>query len=245
YQLSHHYNNGVKSFVISSSGNAAVSAAAYAALVDIELDIFVAEKVNPVKLQLIEKHTNNNIRVRQSKKPKSDAIKFASENNAFNLRGSLDHNAVIGFKTIAYELAEQAPDTDAIFIPCSSGTSSVGIAEGFHESDMNVRINVCQTTKIHPIAKEYDSDYQMSVSSMADAISDRVAHRKQQVTELIESTGGFGWVISDDELLKARKLLPLVDFEISNNSLLSLAGLIKSLEAGNSYNAPTLLISGK
>ena len=245
YQLSVHTASGRSKYVISSSGNAAISAAAYSKLLGVELDIFVASKVNKDKLKKIRQYESDKIKIHQGSRPKSEAMKFAVKNNAFNLRGSKDPEAVIGFKSIAYELAEQAPNTDAIFIPCSSGTSTVGIYEGFKEMNMNVAIHVCQTARINPIAKEFDKNFNPSSASLADAISDRVAHRKKQVVELIKETNGYGWVIDDSEILKARDALPLTGMDISANSLLSVAGMLKAREHNIEYIKPTLLISGK
>lgn len=245
FQLSTHFSKGVTSFVISSSGNAAVSAAAYSNLMGVSLNIFVSDKISEQKLLRIEKHTSSLVKIHKSKRAKSDTIKFATENDVTNLRGSQDDNAIIGFQTIAYELVDQLPKIDAVFIPCSSGTSTIGVANGFRELGKNVAIHICQTERIHPIAKEFDEHFHTSATSLADAITDRVAHRKDDVINVLESTNGDGWVLSDMDIDSAKKMLNNKNINnISYNSLLSVAGYLKAKNNNYDYNYPVALISG-
>jgi len=244
YQLSYHIASGKRKFVISSSGNAAVSAAAYAGLAGVELDVFVAEKVNPLKLEKLSKFENGSVRIHQSAKPKSDAVKFASEEKAFNLRGSQDEAAVTGFKTIAYEICKQYPEVSEVFIPCSSGTSTVGIAKGFNEHKKAVKIFICQTSKIHSIAKTFDHHFVSVTKSFADAITDRVAHRKNEVVDIVKKSGGGGFVVNDALLYQAEDIVEKQGLSYSYNSLLSLAGLLKAQTQGIELLNPVVIASG-
>lgn len=250
-QISKLYSEGYKHLVISSSGNAAISAAAYCELAGIKLDIFVSKNIEKSKLQKLTAYSLQLITLHQSDRAKSDAIRFAKDNNIPNLRGSADNDAIIGFKTISYELYEQNPDIDAIFIPCSSGTSTIGIYQGYQDMKANglkltaPALHICQTERIHPIAKELDQNYIESNDSLAPAISDRVAKRKTNVLNAIKETKGSGWVISD-ELLKTTKQIAteIIKDDISYNSLLSLAGYLKACSLGLKTKTPCLLFSG-
>ncbi len=248
YQMSKHVQEGKSRFALSSSGNAAISAASFAKKYSLQLDIFLSKTINPNKLAEITTISNSTtgININISDKPRSNLIKFVNSNsNVTNLRGSTDPHAISGYKSIAYEIVEKFPNVDAIFIPCSSGTSTLGIAEGFSELNKLVSIHICQTTKINPIARTFDSNYSSSESSLGDAITDKVAHRKRSVVELIQQTQGSGWTISDEELMNAQILADAWDFEcLTYNSLLSLAGLLKSKETKNIYTYPVLLFSG-
>jgi threonine synthase len=242
FQISYHASQGITDFVISSSGNAAISAAAYLNIVEkANLKIFVSDHINPAKLAKLNALTSEKNVMVQSNSPKSDAIKAAAENSAFNLRGSRDDKAKVGYKTIAYEIAKDYPQVDAIFIPCSSGTSTIGIYEGFKEKDLFPQIHIVQTSKINTIAKELDNNFIASESSLADAITDRVAHRKQEVLSAIKQTKGNGWVATDVELEEAKEK---INSEYSYNSLLAFAGYFKAVKAGNQFKAPLILASG-
>jgi len=249
FQISHHHSKGVGKMIISSSGNAGISAAAYCSLTEIHLAVFVSSKVNPAKLEKLNKFATKspNITINFSKRPKSDAIKYTKSGDYVNLRGSTDEMAIPGFKTIGYELAEELREIDAVFVPCSSGTSTIGIAKGIKEKiDRLPAINICQSTKIHPIAKNFDVLYTPTETSIADAISDRVAKREDEVVSLIEQSDGFGWILSDQDLqncvefLKEKTKLP----NLTPNGVLSFAGFIKALKRKKIYKNPVCIISG-
>lgn len=249
YQISYYYSLKAKQLIISSSGNAAISAAAYTNLTNMKLAVFVSNKMNKDKLKRLNKISgeNENITLNFSSRPKSDAIKFARGGDFINLRGSTDEIAVPGFKTIAYELFDKLIECDAIFIPCSSGTSTTGISRGY--DDLRVKtpaIHICQTTKIYPIAKDYDILYTPTKTSIADAISDRVAKRKAEIEKIISESNGFGWILSDIDIknalnfLQRKTKLP----DLTPNGVLSFAGLIKALRRHKNFKNPVCIISG-
>jgi threonine synthase len=244
YQIAFHMEKGTRSFVISSSGNAGVSAAAYAGLAGVKLDIFVSDNINTTKLAKLELLKSDKIVIHVGPKPKSDAIKFASTTAAYNLRGSADDAAIVGFKTIAYELIEQYPDIDSIFLPCSSGTSAMGIYQGFIENGKKVKIYICQTSKIHSIASRFDRSFVKTDKSFADAITDRVSIRKMEVINAVKESEGSGFVINDALLYQAKEITENAGLFYSYNSLLGLAGLLKARAKGIKLIKPVILASG-
>lgn len=246
YQIARHMQDGKTKFAISSSGNAAISASFIAKLYKLELYVFVSDSIHYEKLNRINdiiKGTQN-ITLSKSQKPRSDLIRFLKNNPDFtSLRGSTDEYAPQGYKSIAYEIVKNNQNADAIFIPTSSGTSALGIALGF--SELNIPIHICQTEKVYSIAKVFDSNFQSSKSSLADAITDKVAHRKEQLIEVINQSQGFGWVISDTELIEAKSKINSFNIgEYSYNSILAYSGLQKALQAGYRFTNPVLLFSG-
>jgi len=264
YQMSYYYQKGFDKFIISSSGNAAISAASYSQLFKCHLDIFISKNIPPDKFKRLlkackvrnldqitlkkKKISLKNINIFISKRPKSQSIKYLNINkNYVNLRGSTDPAAIKGFKTIAYELASISKKADSIFIPCSSGTSSVGIAKGFRDMGLKIPpIHIVQTTKIHPIASNFDNSFSKTPKSKATAISDRVANRKEDVIRIIQKSKGSGWVINDKRVLEAQNLLlEKCKINVSTDASLSLAGLQKAIDSGYNIKKPILIISGK
>ncbi|MBD3362536.1 pyridoxal-phosphate dependent enzyme [Candidatus Dojkabacteria bacterium] len=247
FQIAFYLQQGKKRFVISSSGNAAISALSCCQKYNLELDIFVSNKIEDYKLKKITDIIDIKF-VHKSKRPKSDAMKFSRKTGAVNLRGSKDEKAVIGFQTIAFELIKQMPNADAVFICCSSGTSTVGIWQGYQVYNFEgiyPQIHIVQTSKIHPIAKEFDTDFKITKSSLAGAVCDRVAHRKLQVLEIIRESNGSGWVVSDQELIIVKKNLSAKGIEIEGyNAYVSFAGLQKALKNGFQFDNPVCIISG-
>jgi threonine dehydratase len=254
YQISMHLDRGKDRFVISSSGNAAISAAAYVSVGGGCLDVFVADTVNKEKLKKLQSLAakSSKIMVHQEKQAKSAAVRFARGHDAVNLRGSHDDLALPGYKTIAYELAyHDYPDIDALFIPCSSGTSALGILQGFKEVGYDkVKIYLCQTSKVHALAKEFDLDFTTADLSLADAIVDRVAFRKAELIKLLKENGGGGYVISDAELKQVQEKAGEPAAGYSYNSLLGFAGLYKALTIHQRhglelpFKMPVILASG-
>ena len=260
FQISSYFQKGEKSLVISSSGNAGISAVSYAKMAGIGMHVFVSNELSEDKLkrlELVAKHGDVNkedeiepkVTIHKSERAKSDGIKFALNNHLTNLRGSTDDTAVVGFRTLGYEIAKVTDIVDSVFVPCSSGTSTLGIYEGLREMEAELtgkfpQIHIIQTTKVNPIAKEFDRNFEESETSLGDAIVDNVAHRKDDVVELVKKSGGSGWVISDIEILEAKELLETEKIFVSNTSALSVAGIIKAARANYNINSPLAIISG-
>lgn len=248
YMFSHYLSQGNKKFVISSSGNAAVSSAMIAHKAKVELNIFLSKKTPQKKIERIEEAISNypKIKIHFSQKAKSSAIKFATETHSVNLRGSTDDIALIGYKSIAYELYDENPNIDAIFVPTSSATGALGIYLGYKEiTDKIPQIHIVQNQRIHPIAKEFDKDFNFVESSIVDCINDKVAKRKKGIVDVINKTNGFGWVVSDKEILQAIEKTKQLELDNqSPNSHLATAGMIKALNNNHKFSSPCLIFSG-
>lgn len=167
--------NGVNSFVISSSGNAALAALRSVAAhnknksrAPLKLKIFAGQNIAGNKLQILKKEIeetkcgaivtesvkgydlNDNITLEQVDNPKQSAMKFETENGAKWLRSSTDPIAAAGYQGLAEELAK-IENLSAVFIPTSSGTSAQGLAEGFKSLEIHPQLHIIQTTTAHPI----------------------------------------------------------------------------------------------
>ncbi|MFA5211011.1 MAG: PLP-dependent lyase/thiolase [Patescibacteria group bacterium] len=255
----------IKKFIISSSGNAAL-AAIFAVQnhnsnneEKIQLSIFVGKNINTEKLKRLNVLIENdkNIILKQVNNPKQEAFKtekqnFQNEKTKF-LRQSTDENALIGYQELAEELIN-IPNLKAIFIPTSSGTTAEALGNSFEEMKKHEKIkeipeiHIVQTTSCFPIAQEIFKQKITKEKSLADAIVDKIAHRKNKVLEKIKNSQGSAWIINNEEIKKAQELIAEnCDLAISNNSALSFAGLLKALENNwkfNSKDAVVCLITG-
>ncbi|MEK7083799.1 MAG: pyridoxal-phosphate dependent enzyme, partial [Patescibacteria group bacterium] len=83
--------------------------------------------------------------------------------------------------------------------------------------------------------------------SIASAIVDKVAHRKNAVVNMVQETGGSGWIVTDEEIQSAIKLMEETKhLLISPNSALSVAGLAKAIQNGWKWTgAVVCVITGK
>lgn len=247
YQISYYINSGVKEFVISSSGNSSISAAALLQNRPEKLTIFLSEKAEQTKLNRLNKYIGNsgNITTVFTKRPVSQAFQYAKKTGATLLRGSTDRIAPEGYKSIAFELIDSEAIINNIILPCSSGTTTSGIYKGYEFLGQKCpTIHVVQTEFVHPIADNFDKNFQQKTSSIAKAIVDRVAHRQNEVNEILIKTGGKGWIVSDEEILSAQQLLSKYNIECSNEGAMTIAAIFKANVSGLKLDNSVCIITG-
>ncbi|MFB6181964.1 MAG: PLP-dependent lyase/thiolase [Candidatus Magasanikbacteria bacterium] len=235
--INHYSKQDKRKFVISSSGNAALAAAKKVldAEDEIKLKIFVGKKINTDKLTKIKElaQKSSQIELEQKQRPKQSAFQKNKESDWVYLRQSTDDIALKGYKILANELSK-IEDLQAVFIPASSGTTAQGIFEGFKENKNNSKqipeIHIVQTEYCHPIAEEFDQDFQdQDNRSIASAIVDKIAHRREKVIEAVKESSGSGWVLSDEKIKEAQNIVKKnTDLDISANSALSIGALQKA-----------------
>jgi len=247
------------SFVISSSGNAAIAAIHSVQSHNknnddnLSLTVFVGKKIHEKKLDILQNliEHDSHIGIRQVERPKQSAFKIQQEHaeTSINLRQSTDDSALLGY----YELAEEInniPNLQAIFIPTSSATTALGLAYAFDVlspspwgGEQHPEIHIVQTTACHPIAEHFDTDFETTDTSSAGAIVDNIAYRKKEILQAIKKSDGSGWVINDEQIKQAQELLRTTcHIAVSANAILSLAGLQKSLKKGRHYNGVVVCI---
>ena len=216
YWISFWHWKGAKECAIASSGNSAVSAAAYCQKAGMRLHAFVSEKISPKYLERLQAFPG--VTIYKGKLPRKEAIQFVNKQHIPGLFSSKDDLALEGYKTIAFEIVEQVPRRlQHIFVPVSSGATVEGIYQGFRAlsqqtGGLSLRwdnpisvpaLYVVQTARVHSIAEEFDSDFSEEDTSAAKSIVDRVAPRRQRISEIVKNTGGSGYVIAQKELEEA------------------------------------------
>lgn len=258
-QIELHLEHGAKGFVISSSGNSAISATYKCIQENIPLTIFISEKISARKLKRLSEVLGaemerglstkiGKISIIFSRKAISDAFRFSEENSLVNLRGSVDPLAIEGYTTIADELLQQNSKITDIFIPSSSGTSAYGIYTGYkritEDAEITIpRFQICQTSAVHTLVKDLTNDLELkSEHSIVDSIVDRVGHRREQIKSIIEDTEGKGWVIPDKEVLHAESQDILMK-NFSYESALALASAMRFVKSNDDELLPLILIS--
>lgn len=245
YMIEQHAKGGHRHFAISSSGNAALAAALYIAEYNdkyaeqpIDLQIFVGEHVNADKLAKIMEIVarDHNITVTQNDKPKQSVHILNKKGEAKSLRQSIDPLALIGYQSLVDEL-RNIPNIGAIFVPTSSGTVAEALSSHFPT-------HIVQTSYCHPIAEVFDPERRtLEGESVADAIVDKVAPRKEGLSKLVHT----GWIVNNEEIENAIDIARKeTGLEISANSALSVAGLMRSLKLGFISEGPIVcLITGR
>ncbi len=223
FQIENLKKQGFKSAVISSTGNAAISASHFCHLNQIELTVFLSPKVNQNKLALIKK---NNCQIIFSKKPISDAIKFSKKNNSYLLRQSTDPSALIGYQEIGKELMKELPQITSIFIPVGSGTTLLGISQALNPS---VKIYAVKPKK----------------TTLTDALTVKFQPLKNKIISAVKNSKGSELIIQNKDILEAQKILGTNHIKTSLEGAMTFAGLKKSIK-NNLYigNYPVIILTG-
>lgn len=241
--IEHYAKSGQSNFVISSSGNAALAGALYIQTHNrnhpekqLTLKIFVGKKIPAKKLAAITSLTDEYISVEQISNPKQSAF-TAEKSGAIWLRQSTDDTALTGYEELAGELA-RIPNLSAVFIPTSSGTTAVGLHLGFKKLGTNPQIHIVQTPACHPFVLSEEKG-----NSLADAITDKVAHRREGIKGTIKESDGDSWIASDEEIRAAQKIiLDSAETKTSPNGILGVSGLIQAIKKGRKFSGPIVCI---
>lgn len=130
YQLNYLLSSGVKKAVLSSSGNAAISTSQLLPKDgNLKLFTFLSKKTSPEKLAAIQ-HSPNFIPILSSRPLR--LAKYAIKHFKLrDLRPSQDANAIIGFRSLGFEIFEQKPQVKNIFSFATSFASILGIQEAY------------------------------------------------------------------------------------------------------------------
>lgn len=236
------YSCGKKDLVLSSSGNAAISAAKYSQIADINLYAFVSPSINPGKLKKLEELK---AKVFISPRPVSEAIKFSQKNNFLSLRPSRSEYGNEGYQTISFELSESAKFPEDIFIPVSSGVMLLGIIKGFKKLGFLPRIHVCQSSAVYPIASFFTNDFQQEKKSLAEALVAKFSPLRNQVIEAVKESKGSGWVISNQEILACQRILEAKGITTSEEGALAVAAWQKAKQGNWPVGETVCLLTGR
>ena len=183
-----------KRFSISSSGNAALAAAKYikeknSKGANLSLEIFIGKNIPETKKSSLISLADTNIKILEKERPLQslmETIHLGSQ----SLRQSTDDTALVGYESLAQEISEIS-DLSAIFIATSSGTTAQALGGFFLGRKNPPEIHIVQTSSCHPIAEIFDKRKIDNEKSIADAIVDKVAHRREKVADIVTENQRF------------------------------------------------------
>jgi threonine synthase len=126
---------GVERAVVASSGNAAASAAAYAARAAIPCTVHIQKDACAAKLIQAQEHGAEIVRVEGDYSTAyAAAYHLANNNNWSNITSTyINPYSFEGDKIIAYELFNEMGVPDIIVVPIGAGALLYGIWKGFYE----------------------------------------------------------------------------------------------------------------
>jgi len=226
FQIQNLVEKGFSKAVISSSGNAALSAIHFCQQQNIDLHIFLSPKINPKKRIKIE---SLNQQIHLTKTPIKEAFRFAKANSAYLLRQSTDPSALTGYQTLGSELRRQLPNISSIFFPIGSGTTLLGTHLGINTpSSSAVKIFAAQPANHAPIASIFDPNSKKENGTSTEALSVKFLPLKDKIIDAISKSNGDAFVISEKKLQKSHSILEKNNIHTSFEGALAYAGYKKA-----------------
>lgn len=195
---------------ISSSGNAAISAAAYCAQAGIRLAAFLSPDTPAAKVDHLRRL---GALVLLAPNALSLATALAAARGIPNLRPSTHPEGATGFQTMGWELLEMVTPVEAVFTFSSSAGGLVGLGRAFRRGQCVVEdpwqpaLHVVQGCGAHPVAGPLDPRPPPAARGRVGDLGARKTRRLGEATRLVRGSGGAGWVIADDEAFAASRLL--------------------------------------
>ncbi len=245
-------DEGYERVISSSSGNAGISSAAYAARAGVEATVVAPESTKQTKLAQLTVHGARVIRVRGSASDTYELARAAAETGKWaNLTTTfLSPLATAGFKTMGYELADQldgrAPDW--VIAPISAGPILVAVATAFREYraaglvDRVPRMVCAQAAGCAPIARAFEEGAENVTAwidppdTIATAIADPLQGYEDDgplTLRVVRETEGVALTVTDDAIRKAiRRLAELEGVFAEPSGAVPLAALAALNDAG-------------
>ena len=245
-------DEGYGRVISSSSGNAGISSAAYAARAGIDATVVAPDTTKQTKLAQLTVHGARVIRVRGSASDTYELAKAAAETGEWaNLTTTfLTPLATAGFKTMGYELADQldgrAPDW--VIAPISAGPILVAVATAFREYraaglvDRVPRMVCAQAAGCAPIARAFEAGAESVKAwndppdTIATAIADPLRGYEDDGTltlRVVRETQGVALAVTDGAIRIAIRRLAEMDGVFAEPSgAVPLAALAALLDAG-------------
>jgi len=247
YQISwaRQFNHSI--VTISSSGNAAISTAAYCARAGVNLIAHISPQTNPQKIARIQ---DFGATVLVSDEPIKNARYTEKVHGIPNLRPSTNLVAIEGYKSIGYEILEARIPVDAIFLYVSSASTLVGIAEAFATYQRKnpeytmPQLHAVQAGLVSSLAEEWGLLNLPKERSVIGDLGVKQTKRTAEALKNIRSSKGSVWYVEDADIQFASKKLLSMGIDTSTEGAAAFAGVMKasnSLSLNNNRHIICLL----
>ena len=197
HQVRHHTRPGGRTFVLSSSGNAAVSAALACAGTGDRLVAFVAPGTDAGKRARL---LASDAVVVETLKPINFAKYAARVFGLVDLRGTRDPIAPVGYRGLGAEIAAQCPDADVVATFSSSGISMEGLADGLAAAGRAPALWAVQSGECLGIVRVLDPEVEADPTSPAGRLGIRNPPNAAPLAERLVASGGGAVAVRGDDV---------------------------------------------
>jgi len=241
----HEQAGGAREVVASSTGNHGAAVAYAAKLLGWKARVFLPEKNNPVKraniarlgAEIVEKGT------RDLAGAFSAASRYAAEAGAFLLNDATDPDLPAGPASIACEIFEQQPQTEAIYVPMGDSALIRGVAAAAKQISGTVKIVGVQAERAPSYFLSWKEGRAIATET-CDTIADGLATRTPDArnVEAIRKLVDEVMLVGEDEMLAAIAKLLLQEHIVAEPAgAAATAAFLKSRE---SARHAVLLVTG-
>lgn len=251
-------SRGITELVLASTGNAAAAYAAYCAKAGIKLWVFLANNVPSEKVRELALYGAEIIKIAGTyDQAKEIAADFAKRRNLVFDQGAKAIPGKEGFKTIAYEIAEQLGwrSPDWYLQAVSGGIGPLGVYKGFKELfalgiiDRIPKLGLIQVEGCAPMVRAYQQGLNKAAPVIPETLIAVLATGNPGLSytmlkKSVDETGGVFLSVDDGETFRAmRKLARIEGFSMEPASSVAFAGLEKLWEAGQIKPGETVVVN--
>ncbi|WP_027624416.1 threonine synthase [Clostridium lundense] len=218
FGIQHAYSLGYKKVGAVSTGNMAVSVAAYGKRAGFDTFIFVGKDIPEEKLNPVAIYGANLIKVDGDYgKLYYESLEIGKRHEIYFINSDVTYR-VEGYKTAAFEMCEQLNFNvpDYIVVPTSAGGNIRGILKGFEEFkavgliDRVPKFICAQAAGCSPIYNGFVKDVEiiervMDHKTIAHGIENPFPPSGNEVLRKIKATGGVCTAVTDEEIIVAQK----------------------------------------
>ncbi|SEE69425.1 pyridoxal-phosphate dependent enzyme [Jiangella alba] len=235
---------GLAGTVGTSSGNGGAAAAAYAAAAGSRAILFTLTDTAPVKLREILVMGATVHRVAgvghdaASTRAVADTIAEQAEQRGFAPMLTAFHyapEAMQGVSTIAFELAEQAPELTALYLPVGGGGLLTGVHRGYRDLGRVPRLVGVQPSGSAALRRALDGfpgGIAGTVQTTVSGLQMAALYDTDGAVGAVRESGGHAVEIGDEEIWQAQEELARCGLLVEPAGATALAGLFADARAG-------------
>ena len=231
---------GQRVAVISSSGNAALAAAARGSRDGVTVVALLSPLTPSAKAAAIEAAGG---RVVVTTKPINYAIRLSRVCGWPDLRPSQSEDALRGFAALGDELATQLQDGSALFGYASSGTTYEAVGRAVARAGRRLPLHPVQAGLVNGLSREFGRPGNGERSLVGD-LGVKVSARAEAVVQLVRESDGQAWWVDDGAIAEAGEALQQNGHEVAPECWAALAG-VRIAAASTRLGRVCMLLTGR